>query len=222
MKASWRGWLLCSAATAALSLAPLAVSYAQSDPGEIDLDAEKVEIVHGPGTGNDVANLKITFTNTVEGCDDGADDAIASGVEVSLSPFSCESFTCDASAPSALCTGAPIITVPFDYIIDPFVEFTINETEYGTFFGLNPPDTGPGTVLAQIVAIPTYTWVCGTWKLNVEATGLDLSSITANPLSLTLNDSDGSGPFCFDIHDAIIGGKIQPIPHHRRGARRAR
>jgi hypothetical protein len=63
---------------------------------------------------------------------------------------------------------------------------------------------------------------CGTWDLNVEATGLNLSSITSNPMSLWLNDADDSGPFCFNINNAIIGGPInsRPAPDIRRGARR--
>jgi hypothetical protein len=198
-----------------LSLAPQAVSAQSIDFGEIELDAHRVQIVHNGGGTSDSTNFNITFTNNVEGCDDGDDDAIASGIEVALSPLSCPNF-CVAGA---ACAGAPITTVfPFDYVIDPFVAHTIGGTTYGTFFGLNPVGVGPGAVSARIVLLSRPLDSCGTWNLNVEATGLDLSSITSNPMSIWLNDSDDSGPFCFDINNAIIGN---PIPRKvRRGTHR--
>ena len=110
---------------------------------------------------------------------------------------------------------------PFDYFIGPFVSHVVNHVEYGTFFGLNPVDVGPGTVSARIVKLSTPPYGCGTWNLNVEATGLNLYSIKSNPMSIWLNDADESGPFCFDIDNAIIGGPtITPHPVVRRGARR--
>ncbi|HYK64810.1 MAG TPA: hypothetical protein VEY94_07685 [Patescibacteria group bacterium] len=221
MKSSLRGLLICSAGAAALSLMPLAAAQAQSDPGEIDLNAEKIQVSHTPGgTSADNLAIFINFTNNVEGCDGGDDDAIASGVTVQLSPLSCESMFCIAGTPCVV--DGPIDLFPFDYDIDPFVAHTVGDVSYGTFFGLNPVGVGPGTVSARIVSVPTDEWVCGTWNLNVHATGLDLSSITSNPISLTLNDSDGSGPFCFDIVDAVIGNNLNPHPTTRRGSRRGR
>jgi len=215
MKFSLRGFLIGSLGAVALSLAPQAVSAQSIDFGEIELDAHRVQIVHNGGGTSDSTNFNITFTNNVEGCDDGDDDAIATGIEVALSPLSCPNF-CVAGA---ACAGAPITTVfPFDYVIDPFVAHTIGGTTYGTFFGLNPVGVGPGAVSARIVLLSRPLYSCGTWNLNVEATGLDLSSITSNPMSIWLNDADDSGPFCFDINDAIIGN---PIPRKvRRGTHR--
>jgi hypothetical protein len=215
MKFSLRGVLIGSLGAVALSLAPQAVS-AQIDFGEIVLTGHRVQIVHNGGGTSDSTNFNITFTNNVEGCDGGDDDAIVSGIEVALSPFSCPTFC----VVGAVCADAPITTVfPFDYIIDPFVPHTVGGQTYGTFFGLNPVGTGPGTVSARIALLSRPPDSCGTWNLNVEATGLDLSSITSNPMSIWLNDADGSGPFCFDINDAIIGN---PIPKKlvRRGTHR--
>lgn len=220
MKSSLRGLLICSLGAAALSLMPLAVAHAQNDPGEIDLNAEKIQISHTPGgTSADTASIFINFTNNVDGCDDGEDDAIASGITVQLSSLSCAELFCVAG-PCPL--AAPTVTFPFSYDIFPFISHTVGDVTYGTFFGLNPVDVGPGTVSARIVTTETPTWTCGTWNLNVHATGLDLSSITSNPISLTLNDADDSGPFCFDIDDAVIGNNINPHPTTRRGSRRGR
>ncbi|HEV2171717.1 MAG TPA: hypothetical protein VGR40_12255, partial [Candidatus Binatus sp.] len=181
-----------------------------------------IQIVHVPNaTNSDSANFNLTFTSFGEGdCDGGEDDAIASGITVELSSLTCEEMICVAGAPCVL--AGPIVEFPFDYDIDPFVAHTVGEAEYGNFFGLNPPDVGPGTVSARIVLLSRPVDGCGEWNLNVHATGLDLSSITSNPISLLLNDFDGSGPFCFDIDDAIIGNKISPAPVHRRGSRRTR
>ena len=97
---------------------------------------------------------------------------------------------------------------PFDYDFEPFVVHIVNHSTYGAFFGLNPVNVGPGTVSARILQLPAPANSCGAWTLNVEATGLNLSSITSNPMSIWLNDEDNSGPFCFNINDAIIGSQI--------------
>jgi hypothetical protein len=225
MKSWLRGLLIGSISAAALSLLPFAVSTARAqDFGEVELDAEKIQVVHAPGISADSTNINIAFTSFGEGdCDGGDDDAIASGIQVSLAPGSCASFCAASTANSAVCVNQPLFLLfPFDYVLDPFIAHTINHTSYGTFFGLNPVGVGPGTVSARIVLLSTPVDGCGTWNLNLEATGLDLSSITSNPISLWLNDADDSGPFCFDIDDAIIGAKITPAPKVRRGSRRAR
>jgi len=219
MKLSMRGLLIGALGAAALSLSGLAVAHAQPAPPEIMLNSERVQIVHNGGGTSDYTNLNINFTNFGEdGCEGGMDDAIASGIEVALLGESCESFRCDANTD---CADFITMLFPFDYFINPFVAHTVNHHTYGTFFGMNPVDVGPGTVSARINMMSLPPWGCGTWDLNLEATGLDLSSIQSNPISLWLNDSDMSGPFCFDITNAIIGDKINPMPKKgRRGARR--
>src|SRR5258708_5532211 len=218
MKFSLRGLLIGSLGAAALSFAPQAVAQAQAGIlQEITLDGHRVQIVHNGGGTSDSTNFNITFTNNGEGdCDGGEDDAIASGIEVALSPVSCPNFC----VVGAICLDAPIAVLPFDYIIDPFVPHTVGGQTYGTFFGLNPVDVGPGTVSARIGLLSRPPYSCGVWNLNVQATGLDLSSITTNPMSIWLNDEDDSGPFCFDINDAIIGNPIPKGPKVRRGTHR--
>lgn len=219
MKFSLQGLVIGSLGAAALSLSPLLVSPAQAIiTQEIVLTAHRVQIVHSGGTDTDSTNFNLTFTNFGEGdCDGGEDDAIASGIEVALSPNSCP-----ICADNVACIDSPIVVYPFDYDIEPFVAHTVNHQTYGTFFGLNPVGVGPGTVSARIVLLSKPVDGCGTWNLNVEATGLNLSSITSNPMSIWLNDADDSGPFCFDINDAIIGSAIpKPAPPVvRRGVHR--
>ncbi len=219
MKLSLRHLFIGSMGAVALVLSPLAISALHADDQEIELGSERVQVVHTGGDNTDYTNFNITFTNFGEGdCDGGEDDAIASGIEVALAPGSCES-VCDTNT---ACVAAPIDIFPFDYFIGPFVAHTVRHETYGTFFGQNPVDVGPGTVTARIVLLSTPVDGCGTWNLNVEATGLDLSSITSNPMSLWLNDADDSGPFCFDINNAIIGNPPVPSSHPdvRRGVRR--
>ena len=81
MKSSLRGILIASLGAVALSLSPLASSVVHAqDSQEIDLNSDRVQIVHSGGYDTDYTNFNITFTNYGEGdCDGGADDAIASG-----------------------------------------------------------------------------------------------------------------------------------------------
>jgi hypothetical protein len=73
-------------------------------------------------------------------------------------------------------------------------------------------------VSSKIVSLATPINTCGTWNINLQATALDLSSITSSPISLFLNDSDDSGPFCYDVSANIGNGVVKP--HH--GVRKAR
>ncbi len=219
MKFSLQGLIIGSLGAVALCLLPRAASAQPAPNGEITLGPERVQIVHVGGNA-DFTNFNITFTNNGDypdyDCDDGKDDPIASGVEVALAQQSCP---CDLPG---TCVYTPLLPIfPFDYDIEPFVSHTVNGSNYGTFFGLN----GPETVSARIVRIltPPVGEGCGAWTMNVEATGLDLSSITQNPMSIWIGDEDHSGPFeglfCFDIDNAIIGAPIPPKPtplHHRK------
>jgi hypothetical protein len=219
MKFSLRGLLIGSLGAAALSLTPQAVSPAHAiSLFEMNLTGHRIQIVHNGGGTSDSTNFNLTFNSFGEGsCDAGEDDAIASGIEVALSPNTCP-MLCNLGAS---CIGAPVITFAFDYDIEPFVTHTVGGTTYGTFFGKNPVGVGPGTVSARIVKLSKPMGGCGNWNLNVEATGLDLSSITSNPMSIWLNDEDDSGPFCFNINNAIIGNPIPtPGTKVRRGVRR--
>jgi hypothetical protein len=240
MKLSLRAILIGAFGAAALCLSPLSVSPARAiTPSGITLNADRVQIIHAGGYDEDSTNFNITFTNFGEYGDCGTErDAIASGICVALSQYTCpiecatDSASCLAQAPASVEVGCELGEVvtdpaiidefPFEYFIAPFVEHVVNHEEYGTFFGLNPPYEGPGTVSARIVLLSTPPDSCGQWELNVEATDLDLASITHNPMSIWLNDAADDGPFCFDIDNAIIGGPIShsPTPVVRRGVRK--
>ncbi len=58
---------------------------------------------------------------------------------------------------------------------------------------------------------------CGTWSINLQATGLNLSSITNNSIALFVDDSDGDGG-CFTVRAQVGNGIVKP--HH--GVRRFR
>ncbi|HWN58470.1 MAG TPA: hypothetical protein VNO74_10240, partial [Methylomirabilota bacterium] len=101
---------------------------------------------------------------------------------------------------------------PFDYGVAPYVEHDIGSASYGTFFGLN----GSGTVASKVVALATPIFTCGRWSINLQATGLNLSSIT-DPLhvALFINDSDldgdgDTGAACFDVTAQIGNGIVKP------------
>ena len=213
MKFSLHGLMISALGAAAMSLFTFAVASAQIDTGEITLQSDRVQIVHVDGV-NDFTNFNVTFTNNGEFpdhfCDNGLEDAIANGVQLALSQQTCESF-CDTDG---ICVGN--LLFPFYYDIEQFVSHTVNHSTYGNFFALNPPGVGPGTISARIVLLSTPPNTCGMWNLNVEATGLNLSSITHNPMSIWIGDEDNSGPFaglfCFDINNAIIGNPIPKAP----------
>jgi hypothetical protein len=69
-----------------------------------------------------------------------------------------------------------------------------------------------GGSCSKIVSLATPPNTCGTWNINLQATALDLSSITSSPIALFFNDSDDSGPFCYDVPANIGNGIVKP--HH--------
>lgn len=94
-----------------------------------------------------------------------------------------------------------------------FVSHIINHHQYGTFFSSSEPGgAGSTTLSAKATTLATPTNTCGKWTLNLTATKLNLTSISQssamNPIALLINDGDDSGPFCFDIPDAIVGPVI--------------
>ena len=80
-----------------------------------------------------------------------------------------------------------------------------------------------GFVSSKIVALATPANTCGTWSINLQATGQDLSLITGPQVSLLLLDFDtDAGPLlgaaCFDVNANVGNGIVKP--HH--GVHRAR
>jgi hypothetical protein len=203
MKASVQAILLGAFGAAALTLSCYATSSAKF-LDEIQLNSEKVQVVHGATPNSDTTTMTLDITNNGDPlCDaDGDDDLIRGGLEIALSGCACEDFTW-------------ICTVPFyDSIPNGgFVSHTINHHQYGTFFSSTEPGgAGSTTLSAKATTLSTPKWTCGRWTLNLTATKLDLSSITQSsaldPIALILNDGDDSGPICFDIRDAVVGPVI--------------
>jgi len=204
-------WPLLGAAAALtlLSLSALAVSPVHAFVQEIHLNSSNVQVVHNTAASADVLNMSLNVTSDGElgGCEGEDDDLLESGVTVGVYGGSCLQFffTC-------ISVGCP--TLPFDFTVNPYVEHEIGSSSYGTFFGLN----GSGTVSSKIVSLATPPNTCGTWSINLQATKLDLSSITSPGVVLFLNDSDDSGPFCYDVNAQIGNG----ITKQHFGVHRAR
>jgi len=194
-------------ASALLGLLPYAISPANAQT-EIHLNSSNVQVVHNTPANTDVLNMSLNVESDGDSgdCEGGADDLLETGVHIGVSPGTCLGFFI-----SCIPFGCP--TIPFDYGVAPYVEHDIGSTSYGTFFGLN----GSGTVASKIVALATPLFTCGTWSINLQATGLDLSSITDPHVALFINDSDGDGDnvsaaACFDVTANIGNGIVKP--HH--------
>jgi hypothetical protein len=188
--------LSCSATSSALVL------------NEIQLNSEKVQVVHGTTPNSDTTTMTLDLTNRGDPSCDGDDDLIAGGLdEIGLSGCRCEDFIWVAD-------GMVYCTKPFDDFIPYFVSHTIAGHQYGTFYSSTEPGGAGATTLSAKATklLPTPINTCGRWTLNLTATKLNLSSITqsspANPIALFINDGDDSGPFCFNITDAVVGPVI--------------
>jgi hypothetical protein len=205
MRLSLRTILLGAFASAWLVLSPYSTPSAHAIlVQELTLNASNVQVVQNPGQ-TDVLNMSLIVTGRGDGgagplsCDPENDDLIESGVHVGVYAGSCSNYF-------SLCFGiAGCPTLPFSYFVNPYVEHDIGSTSYGTFFGLN----GPGTVASKIVALATPPGACGRWTINLQATGLDLSSITSSPMALLLNDSDNIFPICDDVAVKIGNGIVK-------------
>jgi hypothetical protein len=162
-------------------------------------------------------SLNVTSIGNYDSCENGADDLLESGVRVSVFGGSCLeyfficAFSGDGCSPFA-----------FDFIVSPYVEHEIGSTSYGTFFAPN----GGDSVASKITTAPAPFWLydtCGTWKITLQATKLNLSSVTTNPIALFLNDSDNdgfsessSGATCFNVNAQICNGIVKPMHRARR------
>jgi hypothetical protein len=173
---------------------------------EIQLNSSTVQFVHNTTANTDVLNMSLNVTDLGElgGCEGGDDDFIATGFSVTLFKGQCSQIT----------------GFVFSYTIPGYVAHHIGSATYGTYFALKPP----GTVSSKIVALATPANTCGTWSINLQATGLNLSSITdPQHVALFINDSDldgdgDSGAACFDVTAQIGNGIVKP--HH--GVRKTR
>ncbi len=200
-----------------LALFPCATSPAHAWLTEIELNSSTVQVIHNTGTNKDVLNMTLNVTNegdpvvgpAEDPCDDEKDDLLETGVHVAVVADTCADFIAD-------CTADPCPSLPFSFLVSPYVEHDIGSFSYGTFIALN----GPGTVASKITKLATPEYTCGTWSINLQATGLNLSSITSSPIALFLNDSDNDGggkdtPACFDVAAQIGNGIVRPHGLHR-------
>jgi hypothetical protein len=198
--------LMGAFASALLGLLPYAITPANAQ-NEISLNSSTVQIVH-IGLNNDLLNMSLNVTSAGDSgdCDGEDDDLLETGVHLSVSVFSCGTY-------AFICGAIGCPTFDFDAQVN-YVEHQIGSSSYGTSFGPN----AAGTVSSKIVsAATTPINTCGTWTINLQATGQDFSEITGTPVSLFINDSDGdadggSGAACFDVA-AIVGNGIVK-PHH--------
>jgi len=220
MKSLVRTTLIGAFALAVLGWSPLAMSPAHAQD-EIILNSSNVQVVHNTPANSDVLNLSLDVTNigdTAGSCDgDGtSDDLLEDGVHIAVYQGSCVQYlTICATGPPFNCPSRP-----FDFFVNPYVEHDVGSSSYGTFFGPN----GGGSVSSKIVALTTPPNTCGRWSINLQATGLNLSSITGPPIALFVNESDafsGIGDAannCFNVNANVGNGITKP----HRGVHRAR
>jgi hypothetical protein len=191
-------------------------SPSKCDSGAYEFDAvapivlvpnsERLQLVTSGTAGEDTINTAFTFIDNGPGfpgpaCDTG--NNALNGFEVFIEEGSCNA-------------------LPDNFLFAQlsFIVNTVNHQSYGTDFG--PLEQG-GTESARIVALPTPAGSCGEWTLNLELSGLDLAHVNLSgtgPFALVITDED-SNQGCFDITNAIVGGKINPPTRSvRRGVRR--
>lgn len=198
-------------------------SPAKCDSGAYERDAlpsltlvpntEKVVIARSLAANSDQISLAFSFVDNGPGvgmalCDAGTN--ALNGIDVDLFEGTCANLS--------TATGGLLLD------LSPFVVHTVGLQSYGTLFQMqpNPFLQQPNeTVSARLVALTTPANACGEWSLNIGVTGLDTATLNlggGNPFALVLQDGD-KNVGCFDITNAIVGGKIPPPT---RGARRGR
>jgi len=210
--------LMGAFASALLGFLPYLTSPALAQ-NEINLNSSNVQVVHNAAANSDVLNMSLNVESDGDGgldpCESQADDLLETGVHVSVFSGSCLLYAieCNVICPS----------FDFDAQVN-YVEHDIGSASYGTSFAPNGPDSG--SVSSKIVALATPFGTCGTWSINLQATGQNLSGIAGPKVSLFLNDSDGDGngdpilggAACFDVNASVGNGITKP----HRGVHRAR
>jgi len=204
--------LMGAFASALLGFLPYLTSPAHAQAENV-LNSSTVQVVHNTPASTDVLNLSLNVTNIGDGgdCEVGADDLLETGVHISVSRQTC--LFRATNCPGILC--APL---DFDAQVN-YVEHDIGSASYGTSFGPN----ASGNVSSKIVAQTTPPITCGTWTINLQATGQNLSGITGPPVSIVINESDAisadSANNCFDVNASVGTGITKPhrgVHHARR------
>jgi len=189
-------------------LSPCSTPAAHAGPvaAEINLNSSNVQVVHNTPANTDVLNMSLNVENSGDSgsCDGGDDDLLKTGYFVEVSKFSCLGFflTCIGI------TGCP--TPDFSAEVN-YVEHDIGSLRYGTSFASN----ASGFVSSKIVALATPANTCGTWSINLQATGQNLSGIIGPKVALLLADEDeDAGPLfgsaCFDVNVNVGNGIVKP------------
>ena len=213
MRLSLRVTLIAAFASALLVLAPYSTSPARAAVSEILLHSSNVQVVHNPSPNTDVLNMSMNVTNVgdsgIGDCNSGLNDPLESLMIVAVSRFSCATFVGSCIAAACPDFSAGLI----------YVEHDIGSASYGTSFRPN----AAGFVSSKIVALASPPNTCGTWNVNLQATGQNLSLITGPKVSLMIGDADADGgPIeslaCFDVNVSVGNGITKP----QRGAHRAR
>ena len=173
MKASIRIGLLGGLASALLGLSPFAAlpAHALIPFSEIILNSSTVQVVHNAIPSTDVLNMSLNVQNAGDSgsCDAEKDDLLETGLFVGVSRFSCIAYLTSCFSIS----GCPILDFSAEV---GYVEHDIGSLSYGTSFAPN----AAGFVSSKIVALTTPPSTCGTWSINLQATGQNLSLITAS------------------------------------------
>jgi hypothetical protein len=157
-----------------------------AETGEIVIHSGRVDVNHGIGTEPiDQLDIAITFTNT-ESSEHGAchktDNPVSHGLVVSL-----QEGACGTTLPPV------VVTIPKFKPISP------NST-FAKFEGITKENASADALLRTL---PKPNGVCGLYNLTLDALPLDMSSITANPVALSITLADGSTG-CVTVSNAII------------------
>jgi hypothetical protein len=170
------------------ALAILLLPYGRSiaaETGEIIIHTGKVDITHGVGGAEpiDQLDISLTFTNTEaseHGVCHSSDSPISGGLRLAVQQGAC----------GTMSTAARVRVPNFTRIAPRFFKF-----EGVNFLNVN--------IDALLRRLPTPTGTCGRFNLTMDALPLDLSSITANPVALSIQLPDGSTG-CVTVTNAII------------------
>jgi hypothetical protein len=171
--------------------------------------SERLQIVH-VGDMSDQINTAFTFIDNGPGLDSETCDA-------GNDPF---------NSIVVIISSGTCATLPNSYLLADmtFVTHVVNHQTYGTDFFTETVSPGY-TLSARMVALPTPADSCGEWTLNLELSDLTLDDFGLTgpgpgPFAIMLDDGDGNEG-CFDVDDAIVGGKIDPPSRSvRRGVRK--
>ena len=167
----------CVAGSFAVVLVWQSAGLANAAEGqEVTVHSGKVDITHGVGTEPiDQVDIVMTFTNTetADGsvCEGPSDSPVTQGVIVTLQQGSCGSGVAGAQ-----------VTIPH-FTPRPKAK-ALAKFEGTTVEGAR--------VDALLRTLGTPAGTCGMWNLKLDAVPLDLSSITTNPVALSITLADGS------------------------------